>query len=296
MTVEKQTTFGWLVAATMFLGAAGASAFLGSFVLDILNKYEPIARVGAAVGTGLVLIDAVLLLSDLGTRANFYRLFSNPSSWMSRGACILTVFIVFSLGYSLSAFNLFAWLPWSNATAVGKAIGAIAAIFSVMVVVYTGFLLGVVKRVPLWNTPALPLLFFFSGLGTGIAILLLIAPFSRVILGPEIVAAFHALMIVEIVTIVMQLLMLGAYLEIAIRGGVSVAESVRLLKTPLFIVGVIIVGLMMPLALLSYGFAVSAVSILSIAAGTAGILLLIGGILLRYTIIRAAVYLPLYSV
>ena len=85
MNVEKQETFGWLVAIDLFLTGAGAGVFLVSFVMDIINQYVPLARLGAVVGPILVLIGAVLLFADLRNRMRFYRLINNPSSWMARG-------------------------------------------------------------------------------------------------------------------------------------------------------------------------------------------------------------------
>ncbi len=294
--MERQTTFGWLVAADIFVVGAGGGVFLVSFVLDLLNKYEPIARTGAILGPILVLIGTFFLLGDLGAKARFYRLFRNPLSWMSRGTWILTIFIVSGLGYSLPSLGLFAWLPWSKATALGQAIGIVAGIFSVLAIVYGGFLFGVIKRIPLWNTPVSPVLFLFSGLYTGIAILLLIAPLFTVSLGGEMVAALHSLGIAEIALILVQLLVLGAYLEIARHGSSSAAESVRLLKMPLFIVGVIIIGLIVPLGLLFYAAMVTELSILSTLAMVAAVLLLAGGMLLRYSILRVGIRLPLYSI
>ena len=85
MDIEKQETFGWLVALDLFIGGAGAGVFLISFIMDIINHYVPLARVGTVVGPVLVLISAVLLFIDLRNRIRFYRLINNPSSWMTRG-------------------------------------------------------------------------------------------------------------------------------------------------------------------------------------------------------------------
>lgn len=292
--MERQTTFGWLVAADLFLAGTGAGVFLSSFMLDVLNKYEPLARVGAILGPILVLLGTSLLMAELGTKTKFYRLFSNPSSWMTRGTWILTAFIIFSLAYSLPSFGLFAWLPWNKATALGGFIGIVAAIFAVLAATYTGFLLGVLKRIPFWNTPVLPLLFLFSGLQTGMAILLLISPFFAATLGRELPGALRLFVIVEIALSLLQLLMLGAYLEVARHGNRSAAESVGLLKMPLFIAGVVVIGLLVPLGLLFYG--AMATDLLSTLAVIAGILLLAGGVLLRYSIVRVGVRLPLYPV
>lgn len=294
MSQERQTSFGWLVSAELFLSGTGGGVFLTSFILDLLDKYEPVARIGAILGPILVLLGASFLMAELGSKTRLYRLFFNfnLSSWMSRGTWILTIFIIFGLAYSLPAFKAFDWLPWSKGAALGMGIGIVAALFSVLVTVYTGFLLGVVKGIPFWNTPILPPLFFLSGLYTGIAIILVIALFYKTTLG---VAGFHQLGVAGIVLILMYLLALGSYLEVARHSDVSSVESVRLLKTPLFIGGASIVGLLVPLCLLSYSLVMSDMLILSILAGVSGVLLLTGGAFQRHCIIRAGVFLPLYS-
>ncbi len=176
--------------------------------------------------------------------------------------------------------------------ALGLGIGIVAALFAVLVTMYSGLLLGVVKGIPFWNTPILPLLFLLSGLYTGIAVILVVALFYNTTLG---VAGFYQLGVAGIVLILMHLLALGSYLEVARRSDISSVESVHLLKTPLFIGGVIIVGLVVPLGLLSFSLVVSNILVLSVLAGVSGILLLIGGLFQRYSIIRAGVFLPVYS-
>ncbi len=204
----------------------------------------------------------------------------------------MVFFVIFGLGYSLPSLDLFAWLPWSKATTFGNIVGMVAALASIVMLTYTGFLLAVIKRIPLWNTLTLPLLFLLSGLCTGIACLLLMAPFLQTSVGQE--TTLRTLVIAEVILILMQLVVLGAYLEIAKYGVISTIESVRSLKTLFFIVGVIIIGLIIPLCLLSGTAVASDLSALFILAWVAGMLLLIGGILLRYSIIRAGVYLPLH--
>lgn len=296
MSLERQTTFGWLVSADTFLGGTGAGVFLVSFMLDVLREYEPMAKVGAVLGPALVFVGGLLLIAHLGSKTKLYKLPSNPSSWMSRGTWIMAFFIIFGLGYSLPSLNLFAWLPWSKGTTSGEIIGAVAAVASVLMLTYTGLLLAVGKRVPFWSTPALPFLFLFSGLSTGIACLLLMAPLYQASIGQEIVPALRRLVIAEVILVLMQLVGLGIYLEIAKHGGVSSVESIRSLKRPVFFGGVIIIGLIIPLCLLFCGAVASDIFVLTSLAGAAGILLLVGGILLRYSIIRAGVYLRLYSI
>ena len=280
---ERQETFGWLIALDTFVAGAGAGAFLISFILDLLGIYEPVAEIGTLLGPVLVLVGSFFLMIDVSRRTRIYRLLANPSSWMSRGVLILAVFIIFGLAYSLTSFGV----PDFKVSALGRSIGIIGALLAFLVAVYPGFLFGVIKSVPFWNVSILPVLFFLSSLYTGIAVLLLTGPFLTSALGAD---GFHQLGAAGIGLIFMQLLVLGIYLEIARHSGVSAAESVRLLKTPLFIGGTILVGLLAPSGLLFYNLVLSDTLALSVLAGVSSVFLLVGGLLLRYSIIRAGVY------
>jgi formate-dependent nitrite reductase membrane component NrfD len=286
---ERQKSWGWLVAIYVFLAGVGGGAFLFSFILNVMGMYQAVARIGALVGPLLVLLGTLFLLFDLGSVTRAYRLFITPStllaSWMVRGAWILTAFIIIGLAYALPAFGLFQWLPWSQTSGVGQAIGIVAALLSILVVVYPGFLFGVLESVPFWNTPALPPLFFLSGLDTGIAVLALVALAS-----PSFGAdGFHLLGAGDIILISLLLIMIGAYLEIVRQAGVTAAMSVQLLKTPLFIIGAVIAGMLLPLGLLIYSAFITDTTVVRTLAGIAGMLLLAGGLFLRYSVIRAGV-------
>jgi formate-dependent nitrite reductase membrane component NrfD len=152
--------------------------------------------------------------------------------------------------------------------------------------VYPGFLFGVLESVPFWNTPALPPLFFLSGLDTGIAILALISLLTPEHLGIE---GFHLLALGDVVLIVLLFIMLGAYLEIARHAGVTASASIYLLKNPFFIGGVIFIGLLFPLVMLVYSLFISHDIAIYILTGIAGAFVLAGGLFLRYSMIRAGV-------
>ncbi len=283
MNSERQTSWGWPIATAVFLGGAGGGIFLISFVMDVLGILEPLAKLGAVVGPVLGILCAMFLLSDLLNKVNFYRLFTNlRTSWMSRGTWFITVFDILGLAYSLPAF----WLPWGTATLPGTVIGVIAAIFAFLVMVYTGMLFGVLRRLPLWNTPALPLLFIFSALSTGMAILMLIGVFSNM----SIEEAASATALADISLILVELIILGVYLEFVRQGSNTGMESVRLLLNSLFLITVVGLGLIIPIGLLSYAEAGGATLVLSVLSS---IFVLIGGWFLRYYILRSGVRLPL---
>jgi len=292
--LERQKSWGWVAATYIFLAGVGGGVFLSSFILDFLGSYGPIARIGALWGPLLVLMGTLFLLVDLGAVRRVYRLFFTPSafmaSWMVKGAWILAVFIILGLAYALPSFEAFGWLPWNKTSDWGRGIGIAAALLSILVAIYPGFLLGVVNGIPSWHASVLPPLFFFLALDTGIALLVLIALFFPITFGA---AGFHQLGIADIAFILMQLIALGAFLETVRHLGVTGTATIRLLKTPLFIGGVIILGLLLPLALLLYTVLVTDGLTLRILAGITSALLLAGGLFLRYSIIKTGVYFGL---
>ena len=288
MSIEKQNSFGVLVAIELFLGGSGAGIFFISFIMDLMNRFQNITKIGTITGLILVLMGTTILFFDLGNKNRLFRLFINPSSWVARGTYFITGFVIFGVAYSLFTWNLFGFVLLNKTTFLGKVVGGIAAIFSFMTMLYTGMLFSTMKRIPLWNTPALPLLFFSSSLYTGMAFLLLIGKLFVVTPMDDL----HSLVMVEIVFILVQLLVLGIFLWAGNYSNMTTVESIRLLKKPLFNIGVIIIGLVIPLGLLIYiGFNENGF-ILTILSS---LLILQGGIFLRHCIIKAGIRLPLYN-
>jgi formate-dependent nitrite reductase membrane component NrfD len=212
------------------------------------------------------------------------------SSWMTRGAWILTAFIILGLAYALPAYNLFKWLPWSQISGWGRGLGIAACLLSIIVPVYPGLLLGVIKSIPLWNTSVLPPIFFLSGLDTGIAVLVLLSIFLPAAID---VAGFHLLGTIDIVLIILLLVALFAYVEIMRQSSTTAAASIRLLKTPLFIGGVVIAGLILPLALLIISVSISGIQTIRIIDGITGVLILAGALLLRLSVVTSGLHRPL---
>ena len=288
---ERQRSWGWPIIFYIFLAGLGGGTFLFSYILLFMGKYEPIARIGALVGPLVVLFASILLIFDLGSPVRAYRLFTTPktlmTSWMTRGAWILTAFIILGLAYALPAFSLFNWLPWNQASGWGQGIGIAAAVLSVIVPIYPGLLLGVIKSIPLWNTSVLPPIFFLSGLDTGIAVLVLVSIFLPAAID---VAGFHLLGTIDIVLIILLLVALFAYVEIVRQSGITAAASIHLLKTPLFIGGVVIAGMILPLVLLIISVSIPDIQSIRILDGIGGVLILTGALLLRFSVVTSGIH------
>jgi formate-dependent nitrite reductase membrane component NrfD len=287
-----QKSWGLLVVIYVFLAGCGGGTFLFSYLAGLLGWYEPVTRIGLVAGPVLVAVGSMMLIFDLGSPTRCYRLFTTPrtlaSSWMIRGSWILSAFIILGLAYGLPSFSLFAWLPWSTASHAGSFIGVAAAVAAVFVPIYPGLLLGVIKGVPLWNTPALPLLFFLSGLDTGVAVLALVSAATPAAVG---VKSFHLLAGADIVLIALLLIALLVYIGLTPQRGETAAASIRLLKRPVFTIGVVLCGMLVPLALSIAGTLASNHVLIAAVEALAGILVLSGGLLLRYSVITSGVRL-----
>ncbi len=276
--MEKQKAFGWPIAWAIFFGGSAGGIFLVSYLLVGIYRYQSqLLQAGLILGPLLAIVCAAFFMVDLGNKIKMPRLFGDlsrlSSSWITRGALTLTVFILFGLACSLP------FLPWAHTT-LNNFFGLVAAVAAVVLVIYTGFLLGVVKSIPFWNNPLLPILFIVSGMGSGTAILLLIA--NGLDAGSGAAAVGRILPQLEGGLIVIQLIMLWAYLGVSTHRDLASAQSVRLIRTPAVLI--IIFGLIVPAILLSASM-----------EQPAALLELAGAFFLRFSILNAGVYLRLQA-
>ena len=281
MVLERQRSYNWAIAMDLFLGGAGAGAFLAGFVLHQFNLMLSLAKFAEVLGPLLALLGSIFLLFHAGSgfKTKIYLLFLRPrTSWLSRGTWILSIFVLSALIYALlRGGNFWGW---------------VAMAFAVLTAIYPGFLLAESKAIPFWRTSALPPLFLLSGLSTGLAFLLLMAPFLSSPQNAATAVTLRVLLWAAAFLIVAQLILLWSYLGMSSNKGAVFSESLRLMKGSLFIVGVLLLGLFLPLLLLVFGIASGKV----IAPGViSGIFLIMGGFSLRLSILHAGEYLPRYS-
>jgi len=235
MGVERQSSYNWLVALDLFLGGTGAGVFLAGFVLERLDMMVSLAKVAEVLAPILVVIGSVFLLLHAGSgfKTKIYLLFLRPrTSWMSRGAWILAILVVTAFLYVLTGGNaLFGW---------------VAVVFALLAAVYPGFLLAENKPIPFWRSPVLPPLFLFSGLGTGLACLLVLAPILSSPHDGAVAMTLRMLSLSAVFVVVTQLIMLWGYLGTSSTQESSFSKSMQLVQGPLFFVGGLIVGLICP--------------------------------------------------
>ncbi len=180
----------WQIAIYLFL--AGLSA--GSIMVALLvkwNKHESnigtiwdsMVKAGAIISPLAICAGLGLLVLDLGRPLSFYWLLIayNFSSVMSIGVVILLIYTPMAILFAMMIFekSIISMPLLSLLRPVVRLIRSFASlsklveyalfILAVGVAVYTGFLLGAISKIALWNTPILPILFLVSGFSGGVA-------------------------------------------------------------------------------------------------------------------------------
>lgn len=280
---KTQKWWGTLAAIDFFLGGTGAGTFILSMYLGIPS--------GMLLGWIAVALGAIALLVDLGRPDRFIRAGSQVGrSWISRGVVSTMLFLIF--GILRMAPEWLTALPWGGTTGLGTAIGIVAALGALGVMMYTGFLLSQSPSIPFWNTTLLPLLFALYGFACGAGVLFTLSP---ILLGSG--GSFRTASNLGIALLAASLVFLWIYVLTMATSTVATRESVRLLVkgelSVLFLLGVILVGLVIPIILLAAVYLTGYDSASTSAAlVVAGVLVLVGGYLFRYSVLKAGVYPP----
>lgn len=305
-----QTHWGWLVAIYLFLGGMGAGSLLTAAVVELTGErykhaFCPTTLIGASVSGPLVIIGSLLLIFDLGAGKmepwRIIYMFTHFTSVMTWGIWLLTLFIPVSLLYGLMEImdnypGILAWLrrflkflpaeiPYRS---IRRVLASVGAVLAVGVGIYTGILLSVVRAVPLWNTPLLPLLFLVSAGSTGMGLTIDLGATMAV---PDVARRFHALPIIHIVLIGLEAVLIGLVLAAAwLKGGVAAESALLMVSGPhsiIFWAFVVFPGLFFPFVVHAYAIGARRHGAVSGILSGAGIV--IAGLFLRYLIVFSGI-------
>ncbi len=300
MSFVQQDVWHWQIAIYLFLGGLGGAVFALSALIHLFTechrKMLSIAVVSSMVFLG---IGSIFLLADMLQPVKAYLALTNPSSWIFWGVIFINGFFTTATFYLIPLLEewpllkpiidklpggLRNFLERMNrwAALAGSAMGFLVAI-------YTGLLISSAPGIAFWNTPAMPLLFVVSAFSTGAAYLMFLSSFSP----SEAVHKIHSFLEkLDAALIVVELIILGAYFNFAFFLPTGARYSAELLfSSPVFIVGFLIGGLIIPLLIESYSiFFRKHEQMGSTLIITASVLVLIGGFLLRYFVLHVGVY------
>jgi polysulfide reductase chain C len=195
--------------------------------------------------------------------------------------------VVLFVGSGAIQLMLSHWMPGSVAEILFKVSTGILAFG---VTVYTGIILKNIKGVPFWNSILLPILFVLCGIlgGFGLSVVIALAGGDVNLSAAE--WGSRILLIANVLVIILYLFQAEQREEV---GKQSVMEQLRGNNAPIFWIGIVSLGIAIPLA----------IAVTSLVAGeiASGLLVfgviceIIGGLALRYCVLKAGAYQPLVA-
>jgi formate-dependent nitrite reductase membrane component NrfD len=256
----------------------------GAWLFGLIFNYSP----GLVAGFLLAGGGGIAHLAFLGRPERFWKMVRHVrTAWISRGFIGLTLFLAGAMFY-LPPLVLTDW-PWASDSALGYLGWGMAAVGMVVLIVYMGFVYTASKGIPFWNSPLHPVLYMAYALRGGIAALLV-----TMALFDEPSPGAMSLVTIWIAVTAVVIILFALEIQGALTGGNPAARrSVREMFSGrvsiYFYGGTLLIGLVVPLALVSGHIAPLGVGVLA----AIGLFSAVGDFFMKYTTIRAGIYLPL---
>ena len=256
-----------------FLIGISAAMFFFSALSWYLPEFKEIRLASDNISFGLLAVSGILLIGDLTQPFRFlnminpaYLQFSSPLAW---GSLDLVSFGVVSVLYFYSIHKT------NSDEALSRKLAVIGALLGLGLPIYTGFDLTVHQNRPVWNTPLMPVLFVALSFLSGAALAAFIAK------GEKLLAMLRTFMLWSAGAVAAMLISL---LGTTAYGGSGSELTFMFMTTGslgLIFIGLgILLGTVAPIGVLltTYGKQQNGMM-------TAGGLLLVGGLALRYSIL-----------
>ena len=289
----NEVAWGGMIAIYLFLAGVAGGAFLTASLTDLFSKKQDpkVIRSGAYIALVTIIVGLGLLVVDLGRPLSFWKLLLNVNmgSVMSIGVFIVSGFTALSVVYgylvwSTAAAQKLIQITSANtevaATSVAqgiqafrKPVAALGVLFSLGTATYTGFLLSAVTTNNFWHTPFLgieaipflPILFLVSAASTGLA-----ATLIGVLDCGDLIAYKKVDIVLIILEIVLITILYLSVKPIFFTGSMAA----------LFWLGVVGLGLIVPLLLSIYGVTKHKNLVVPVCG-----MVVIGGLCLRYFVV-----------
>jgi len=274
--IERRGILVWL--AEVFT-SLGAGLYLVSLFFDSL--------LGMFIAWLIIVVLKIPLhLAYFGKPLRFWRTippFTNAwkTSWFTRG-------ITFSVLFTSFGFIQLALSYWLPGTGWEIALKVLAGITAFLVGIYSGFIMNYCRSIPFWNSALLPLVFIFAGLADGFALIMAIGLAGG---GVNIMAAEAGSRVMLITSALIMATYLWSATYTSSTAKQSVIELTRGYLALVFWIGIVALGIIIPIA----------VSVSSYFAGEVSIPLLIaaiachtiGAFALKYCLLKAGIHNPI---
>jgi formate-dependent nitrite reductase membrane component NrfD len=267
-------TVAWPITYAYYFFVIGISAAL--FFFSALSwsreEFKTLRTSSLYLSFVILVVGGLLLIGDLSQPMRFLNMinpffwnFTSPLVW---GAILLILFGVTSVGYFLTMR--------SGNVSTARLLAVVGSVIALGLPIYTGFDLAVHQHRPVWNTPLMPVLSVSLALLSGAAVASFLAEGEA-----KLLASLRQIMIWSATATAVMLLSL----MVTTAYGGSASELTYMFMTSgslgLVFVGLgVVLGTVAPLAMLLAPFGKQQTGILA-----ASVLLLVGGIALRYAIL-----------
>ncbi len=283
--------WGLYIASYLFLGGAAGGAFLVGGIQDLRNKGTRVAAFAGVTSFAAIVLGLVFLILDLGNPGVAFNAFNQPfSSVMAFGTWIISGFAVVSLVYTSFFIGRF---PWSRAVRGRKFFAVLGMILGLVTMYYTGLLLGVILARPLWSQALIPILFTVSGASTGIALVEVAPTFMASRNRPDLEEETKGLASADVILMGLESFIVVSLIYILYNSTVASTQSVSTWLTGNlsldFWAGFVAIGLAIPFLLYAGVLTVwkRNLGTSALVTATAGVLVLAGGLVLRYIVLGA---------
>lgn len=271
----------------LFLGGLGGGIMFLTALFDffITPGVSELFAWPMFIALAALAVGCFFLIFELGQPLVFWRVWATATAIIKWGATLLVIAML------AGALWWASFLPWDWFSGIAAFLAggrtaflALAAIAGFGIMVYTGVMLSTLKAHAFWATPALPVLFTISATSTACAAIALGLggwPVEFSLLNAVAMDLIHAILhIVDIVLVCAEitvlLIMVLSFLGAGNKTSKAVARRwVKGKTAPLFWIGMIGFGLVVPLVLY-LGATGPAAEVV------APVLVLLGGLLLRY--------------
>lgn len=269
----KAPDWGMLIVIYFFLGGIAGGSYFTAAIADNFGgpRDRKVVRIGYWLSLPLVLICGILLILDLGVPSRFLNMLMTFKFWdpMSIGAWMLGVFGLFCFLSSVLSLS-----SSEGLVSVRRRVSLVGTLAGFFLASYTGVLLSA-TALPFWSEARLMgALFLASGASTGMAAISVLLFLSGEPAGEgwgKVKRADRYAIILELVILALFLALLGSQAAPIISGQFA----------PLFWGGLVVAGLLVPLALEITGARTRSVT------AAAAVLVLVGGFLLRYVVLMS---------
>ena len=294
--------WGWWIILYFFLGGIAAGAYFTATLIDLFGnaRYQELARVGYWIAFPLIVVCGMLLTVDLERPERFWHMLfkseivhqARAEGWPTAGGAWKTFAQAFLFKY-WSPMSLGAWAlmlfgacsvlsclgsiwpegrlsRWFRHSVFARFLQLIGCSVGLFIASYTGALLTATNQ-PLWSDSNwIASLFMASAASTGVAAITLIAHSRHADVEPGLRRA-------DLWAVFLELLLFTAFL---VSLGPLLKPLLFTLHGKVFVIGTAVLGILLPLFLLS-----PLGKVASGRAVTAALLSLLGGLVLRYGIL-----------